>query len=168
MDLIPLHGVAHYCLKMMFCLSCGHMIALVSWRIDLSYHLISSHFISVGRRGTTNDVKTISFHLSLCSAALMESLNLIHVHFSSSLLSFSPPCSFHCSLQNCRRHARGSWEALCILWGEVLSRVLGWRGVNIWSGKWTGLVWNGSNSTLGLGLGHARLTCSDVPLHFMM
>ena len=29
-----------------------------------------------------------------------------------SLLSFSPSCSFHCPLQNCLRHARGSWEVV--------------------------------------------------------
>ena len=44
-------------------------------------HLISSQSLNLGgRRGTTDDVATISFHHSLSSAALRESPNTIPVH----------------------------------------------------------------------------------------
>ena len=34
----------------------------------------------------------------------------LDVIFPSLLLSSSPSCSFHCPLQNCLRHVRGSWD----------------------------------------------------------
>ena len=45
-------------------------------------HFISSHSLNLsGRRGTTDDVATIPFHLSLSFAALRESPNPIPVHY---------------------------------------------------------------------------------------
>ena len=47
----------------------------------ISSHLISSQSVEGGgRSGTTDDVATIPFHLSLSSAALRESPNSIPVH----------------------------------------------------------------------------------------
>ena len=44
-------------------------------------HLISSQSLNLGgRRGTTDDIKTIPFHPSLSFAALRESPNLIPIH----------------------------------------------------------------------------------------
>ena len=77
-------------------------------------HFISSQSQSLnlgGRRGTIDDVATMPFHPSLSSADLKESPNPIPVHFlmlSSHLFFCLPSCSFHCPLQNCLRHARGS------------------------------------------------------------
>ena len=61
----------------------------------ISSHLISSQSVEVGgRRGTTDDVATIPFHLSLSSVALRESPNSIPVHSlklsAHVFLSFSP------------------------------------------------------------------------------
>ena len=81
------------------------------WPVPSS-HLISSQSLNLGgHRGTTDDVATILFDPSLSSAALRESPNPIPVH---SLMLFSH--LFFCLplllllLQNCLRHARGSWD----------------------------------------------------------
>ena len=58
------------------------------------FHLISSQSLNLGgRRGTTDDVATISFHPSLSSAALRESPNpiLVHSFMLSSHLFFCLP-----------------------------------------------------------------------------
>ena len=84
--------------------------------LTFSSHLISSQSLNLGgRRGTTDDVATISFHPSLSSAGPQgifkpDSRPFLDVIFPSLLLSSSPSCSFHCPLQNCLRHARGSWD----------------------------------------------------------
>ena len=60
------------------------------------------------RRGTTDDVAKLPFHISLSSAALRESPNSIPVH-SLMLSSHLFVClSLLLRLQNCLRHARGS------------------------------------------------------------
>ena len=75
-------------------------------RIKLQYHLTLTL--------TTDDVATIPFHLTLSAAALGVSPNFIPVHslmVSSHLFSCSSiSCFFHCPLQNCLCHARGSWD----------------------------------------------------------
>ena len=59
-------------------ISCARSIRLY---ITGNPHLISSQSLNLeGRRGTTDDVATISFHLCLSSAALRESPNPIPVH----------------------------------------------------------------------------------------
>ena len=85
-------------------------------KVDNFHHISSQSLNLGGRRGTTDDVATIPFHPSLSSGVLRESPNLIPVHslmsmmiFPSLLLPPSPYWSFHCLLQNCLRHARGSW-----------------------------------------------------------
>ena len=79
------------------------------------FSLISSQSLNLGgRRGTTDVVATIHFHPSLSTAALREFPNPIPVYslmlFSHLFLSSPPSCSFHCALQKCLRHARGSWD----------------------------------------------------------
>ena len=56
---------------------------------------------------------TLQQYLSTFPCLLLPSGNLqtpfLHVIFPF-LLSSSPSCSFHCPLQNCLHHARGSWD----------------------------------------------------------
>ena len=83
------------------------------------FYQASSHLISVpylgGRRGTIDDVATIPFQFPpfpvfRCTQGISKphSHPFLDVIFPSLLLSSSPSCSFHCPLQNCLRHARGS------------------------------------------------------------
>ena len=86
--------------------------------------LISSKSLNLdGHWGTTVDVATIPFHLSLSSAALRESSTSIQVHslVLSFLLTSSPSCYFHCPLQDCFRHVRCGHT----IWVSVSSPCLG-------------------------------------------
>ena len=82
--------------------------------VTASPHLISQFLNIDGRRGTTDDIAAVPFHLCLSSAAARESPDSIPVHFyvifPSLLLSSFPSCPFYCPLHNCLRHARGSWD----------------------------------------------------------
>ena len=66
--------------------------------------------------GTTDDVATIPFQLSSFLCLPLPSGNLqtpfLDVIFRSLLLTSSPSCTFHYSLQNCLCHARGSWDVV--------------------------------------------------------
>ena len=105
---------AHICCCCCCCFRNFKVISHENEKKQWNHHLISQSLNLDGHRGTTDNVATIPFHLSVSSAALRESSKSISVHsltfFPSLLLSSSPSCSFHCPLQNCLRHARGSWD----------------------------------------------------------
>ena len=95
---------------------------VISGLIVSAAHLISFHLSPltsavVGHhRWRCNN--TLSFHLSLSSAAHRESPNSIPVHYLllSFHLFFCLPriLYFHCPLQSCLRHVRRSWDVAIV------------------------------------------------------
>ena len=85
----------------------------------ISSNLISSHLISVplpwrssGHHSWRCNNTVPSFPVFRCPQRISKphSRPFLGVTFPSLLLSSSPSCSFHCLLQNCLRHAKGSWD----------------------------------------------------------
>ena len=95
----------------LFCVICNWAV----WNFDL-YYLISSQSLNLGgcrghHRWRCNNTFP-SFPVFCCPQGISKPhfCPFLDVIFPSLLLSSPPSCSFLCPLQNCLRHARGSWD----------------------------------------------------------
>ena len=86
--------------------------------VDYPFRIVSPLFVSSHLSPLTLEVVGAphmtfpSFPVFRCPQGISKphSCPFLDVIFLSLLLSSSPSCSFHCPLQNCLRHARGSWD----------------------------------------------------------
>ena len=80
------------------------------------------------------------FHLSMsaCPQGICKrhACSFFDVIFPSLLLSSSHSCSFHCTLQNCLRHARGSGHTICFRFFTMVRRS-SCTPITFWIMVWT-------------------------------
>ena len=109
---IPVHSLmlsSHlfFCLPLLlapFTIPCRIVFAMPEALGMWPYHLSFRFFTMVRRSSCT----PVAFWILLRTSS--HHCPFRDVFFPSLLLSFSPFCSFYCSLQNCLRHAKVSWE----------------------------------------------------------
>ena len=84
--------------------------SVIYWNLDRPFIcFILSHLSPLTLEVVGAPQMTLQQYLSILPCLPLPSGSL-QTPFPSHLLSSSPSCSFHCPLQNCLRHARGSWD----------------------------------------------------------
>ena len=122
----------------------GLMILLNIFKIIWSSHLISVPYpwrSSGHHRWRCNNTFPF-FPVFRCPQGISKphSCPFLDVIFPSLLLSSSPSCSFHCPLQNCLRHARGSWDVVI---DYLMDEHYSWYNGSVWHIHWPYQVYVG-------------------------